>query len=477
MKLKWLGWAVINVAILAIFAFGLIAPASSLPSESLKRAWLPGKTTHGHYQIELNCNACHDPSRNSGEPSASDVMQNACISCHGEQLKLANDTHPAKKFRDPVHADLLNIINAQDCLTCHREHVPDQTLSMGLTVPADYCWHCHQDIDESRPSHVGMSHDTCATAGCHNYHDNRALYEKFLADHHGVSDHIEGGRVAIRQTRKTLSRSDWEMAALTINQSDAPEQVETTPELLQDWQETAHAAAGVNCTMCHGGSGSTTASTKAWSDHVAIKTCQHCHAGQFDTFVSGKHGMRLRAGMSPMSTAMARLPMHSHPDGQDDVHGGAAHAELTCNACHAGHRFDTKYAAAEACLRCHADDHSLAYADTAHAALWAAELDGSGDVNSGVSCATCHLPRLDTGVGVFVNHDQNASLRPNETMARDVCLNCHSLEYSLSVLADPQAKIECYRNPPRQRTQSVDMAHEWFEQQDAKRRARKNRSP
>jgi hypothetical protein len=267
------------------------------------------------------------------------------------------------------------------------------------------------------------------------------------------------------------------MAVLTINQSDAPEQVETTPELLQDWRETAHAAAGVNCTMCHGGSGSTTASTKGWSDHVAIKTCQHCHAGQFDTFVSGKHGMRLGAGMSPMSTAMARLPMHSHPDGQDDVHGGAAHAELTCNACHSGHRFDTKYAAAEACLRCHADDHSLAYASTAHAALWAAELDGSGDVNSGVSCATCHLPRLDTGVGVFVNHDQNASLRPNETMARDVCLNCHSLEYSLSVLADPQAKIECYRNPPRQRTPSVDMAHEWFEQQDAKRRARKNRSP
>ena len=39
---------------------------------------------------------------------------------------------------------------------------------------------------------------------------------------------------------------------------------------------------------------------------------------------------------------------------------------------------------------------------------------------SGVSCATCHLPRIEGDQGVWVNHDQNANLRPNETMAREV---------------------------------------------------------
>lgn len=459
MRKKWSLWIAINGLVLAYFAVGLIAPASSLPSDSLKRAWLPGETTHGHYQIELDCDACHSPARDSAEHSASDVMQDACIRCHGSQLKLANDTHPAKKFRDPVHAELLMTLDAQDCLSCHREHVPEKTLEMGLTMPADYCWHCHQDVGESRPSHADMKYDSCATAGCHNYHDNRAIYEKFLADHHGAPDFLDEARVPERQTRQTLSRSDWELVALTLREADAPESIEVAPTLLDDWVETAHAQAGVNCSMCHGG-GST---DQPWDNAVAMDSCESCHEQQVETFVTGKHGMRLGVGMSPMTPSMARLPMHA----------GAAHAELTCNACHEGHRFDTKYAATEACLKCHADDHSLAYQNTSHAGLWVAELDGEGPTGSGVSCATCHLPRLIGDDGVFVNHDQNASLRPNETMARQVCLSCHSLEYSLSALADPAGKASCYGNEPEVRIESVQMAHDWFEKQDAKRRARK----
>ena len=37
----------------------------------------------------------------------------------------------------------------------------------------------------ARPSHAGLGFAGCALAGCHNYHDNRALYEDFLVAHAG----------------------------------------------------------------------------------------------------------------------------------------------------------------------------------------------------------------------------------------------------------------------------------------------------
>ena len=36
------------------------------------------------------------------------------------------------------------------CVTCHREHRPGITRAMGVTMPDDYCFHCHQDIAKDR---------------------------------------------------------------------------------------------------------------------------------------------------------------------------------------------------------------------------------------------------------------------------------------------------------------------------------------
>lgn len=445
---KWLTWMALNLVAAAYLLFALVAPASNA-----KTVWLPGKTTHGHYQIELDCDACHAPATSESDHDKNDVMQDACLRCHGGQLKAANDTHPAKKFNDPVNAERLQILDAQNCLTCHQEHVPEQTLAMGLTLPADYCWHCHEDVADSRPSHKNMAYDTCATAGCHNYHDNRALYEKFLDDHYGQPDMLEPARVPPRATAAVLSDSEWPREALSFEQADHTLATTDDPKLLRDWAETAHAAAGVNCTHCHGGDDSET----PWDDSVALSRCERCHADQVESFQTGKHGMRLAAGFSPMTPSMARLPMHA----------GAAHRALTCNACHPGHRFDTRYAASEACLNCHNDDHSLAYRESGHATLWRNESARSEPSGTGVSCATCHLPRLEGDSGVWVNHDQNANLRPNETMAREVCGHCHGLEFSLSSLADPQSIADCFSSAPKTRTRSVEMAHDWFAKKSA----------
>ena len=99
------------------------------------------------------------------------------------------------------------------------------------------------------------------------------------------------------------------------------------------------------------------------------------------------------AGLSPMTPAMARLPMQPH----------VLHRELDCSSCHGAHDYDTRYAAVEACLQCHADDHSLAYMNTTHFTLWQNEMSGAAPAGTGVSCATCHMPRLENEEGrIFV---------------------------------------------------------------------------
>ena len=67
-------------------------------------------------------------------------------------------------------------------------------------------------------------------------------------------------------------------------------------------------------------------------------------------------------------------------------------------------------------------------------------LAGEGAANTGVSCATCHLPREPHREGdeevVRVQHNQNDNRRPNEKMMRNVCLKCHGAQFSLDALAD-----------------------------------------
>lgn len=398
--------------------------------------------------------------------------QDACIRCHAEELKLTNDTHPTSKFNDPVNAERLQVLNAQDCLTCHTEHRPEHTHSMGVSLPLDYCWHCHQDVAKSRPSHEGMTFDSCATTGCHNYHDNTALYEKFLDAHHGELDYLEDASVPSRDFSTRWQRSHPDREPVELHQADhsfeADERDEALESTLQEWATTAHAAGGVNCSDCHKGMNAAVAGEEVpWTDAVSLETCGQCHPGEAETFQLGRHGMRLAAGMSPMQPSMARLPMHVD----------AAHRELTCNACHSDHDFNTQKAAVDACLGCHNDSHSNAYRESSHAELWRLELAGELPSGQGVSCATCHMPRTIVDGKTFVNHNQNGNLRPIEKMIRSVCENCHGLQFSLDALADPDLSLNCYSTSPKVRIESVEMAHGWFLEQELKRQKRKQQKP
>ena len=388
--------------------------------------FLPGETSHGHYQIELACESCHTP--------LGGVKSSACLACHAEELVRADDSHPPSKFLDPRNTLLLDGLDARECMTCHTEHRPHLTGMIGLTLPQDYCVHCHADIADERPSHAGVGYERCQSAGCHNFHDNRGLHEDYLEAHLDEPPQLT---TQLRPSRKTRS----EAVALTASQADAPRSHGSESPLLQ-WSRSGHARGGVNCSGCHG-------SGDAFLARPGETVCRSCHERQVEGLRAGHHGMRLEAELEPMRPELARLPMKDEAKGKT----------LGCQSCHAAHTYDSGSAAMEACVGCHDDQHTRAYEASKHASLFRSELAGDAPRGSGVSCATCHMPMIPPTPGspeLFVQHNQNDNLRPNEKMLRTVCTHCHGLGFAIDALADEALVARNFVGRPSVHVESLD---------------------
>ncbi len=440
-RLIWLVWGIITVSLGTFYAQKFFWSDD-------KSALLIGETTYGHYQIELACSSCHT------EPfGGTEILQDACLSCHQNELALADDSHPKSKFNDPRNADRIEILDARYCITCHSEHKQQQTLAMGLTVPSDYCFHCHQEIFTERPSHVGMEFDTCETSGCHNYHDNRALYEDFLVTHGNEPDFLEDPIFS------PLFKPQVSEKSLSSNDVDAPVQYQNS-KVIEQWLTSAHAVAGINCTDCH-------QQQAAWIAKPGLSQCQDCHQFQVAGFTSGKHGMRLSEltaeSLNDSLTAMTPASARQHTFKVDSIHN-----QQNCNACHSDHQFDTQQASVNACLSCHNDEHSLNYLDSPHGKTWLKAMEDDSFLPQAVSCASCHLPRETDSAEANndsepqkqyqVQHNQNANLRPNEKMIRGVCMNCHGLGFSIDSLADKQLIQSNFSGRAEHHIESIDMA-------------------
>ena len=444
-RIIWVYWLLVTGVIGGILGYKLFV-------DEEKSVFLPGETSHGHYQIEMACSTCHTDSFTSKES-----MQDACMSCHATELKEADDSHPKSKFTNPRNADRVAKLDARYCVTCHTEHNPDVTGPMGVTVQEDICIVCHQDIAEDRPSHKGMSFTSCATAGCHNFHDNRALYEDFLVKHANEPAVHEKPLV---HERDFLARIElvqnypvdkYPVKKLESSEKDVPLSLQPDQKIIEEWSTTAHAKSGVNCTACHNVKDELGKLT--WVDKPGEKVCQTCHDVETESFLAGKHGMRLAQDLSAMTPAMARISMR--PSAHDK--------ELSCVSCHSSHNFNVQFAATEACLKCHDDKHSLAYKDSPHFKLWHMELSTGSGTNEGVSCATCHMPRVEKAFPggnkkIIVQHNQNDNLRPNEKMIRSVCMNCHGLEFSIDALADKDLVEKNFTGLPGIHIESIDLA-------------------
>jgi hypothetical protein len=421
---------------------------------------LIGRTTSGHHQIELACDACHATVFGGAE-----VLQDACVTCHGAELKAASDTHPQSKFTDPRNADRTELLDARYCVTCHQEHRPGVTQAMGVTLPKDYCFICHRDVADDRPSHKGLAFTTCASAGCHRFHDNRALYQDFLVKHAGEPAQLETQRAALVDWLKQKEGVVTVARPLTAGDADAPAERRADPKVVADWAGDRHAQAGVNCSGCH----TSEAEPARWIEAPSLAQCKTCHGAQTATFTESKHGMRRREGLfasrdgplglfkqstlAPMTPGEARLPMKAD----------AAGAELGCNTCHSAHKYDRAAARVEACAACHDDAHTRAYFVSPHYDLLKQEMAGSRPPGSGVSCATCHMPATltrgeDGSKAIFVTHNQNDNLRPNEKMVRGVCGQCHGLQFTLDALADPALVAENFKGIPAVHVESIAWA-------------------
>jgi predicted CXXCH cytochrome family protein len=389
--------------------------------KSHRELLLPGLTSAGHHQIEGQCERCH--TRFGG------VKEESCTECHAAALAAQNDSHAPDKFLDPGRADMLVHSDARSCLSCHREHRPEARQRGSVSVPSTFCFPCHVEIRQQRPDHRALAETSCADTGCHNYHDNRALYRDLLLRERDVP--ALRATAGDREPRLPLTSAIQPgRPALSAQQADIADGLEAraaTPA----WARSSHAAGGVNCRGCHlpARDGAVVAA-EASSWQVAPATCGGCHAPEHQGFAASKHGMRIAAGLPPMQPRLARLPMKV--SAQDSL--------LDCNACHRAHDFDRREAAVQACEGCHDDRHTRAYRSSPHFALLQGEWAGRGEPGSGVSCASCHLPRRtherDGKRMVLAVHNQNDNLRPVDRMARDVCMHCHGLGYSLEALAD-----------------------------------------
>ena len=458
MKLRssriWLLWLISTLMMTTYFLFRLLSDDKSI--------FLPGRTSHGHYQIESACDACHTIAFGGRES-----LQMACLKCHEQELKASDDTHPRSKFTDPRNAELIGRIDALYCVTCHTEHKPEITGYAGVTAPGDFCINCHESIAEDRPSHQVFEFTDCASAGCHNYHDNRALYEDFLLKHLDEENLLKSRTVPRRNLKQSLVRTaDYPRDKYPFRRLQKPDYdtFENTEKgnvirerIIEEWRQSSHAANGVNCSACHGSR--TDSPEPVFVDKPGQKVCSNCHKEENRGFLGSMHGMRRAQGLSPVTPSMSGYTMLDR----------SRHKQSDCISCHGAHRFDTGYAAVNACLNCHADRHSKAYKQSPHYRYWLQERRGDTARGQGVSCATCHFPRYIQKQGgsslVRVQHNQNDNLRPNEKMLRGVCMQCHGMGFAINALADRKLIDNNFNTAPKQHVNSLDMVRKYIEKE------------
>jgi hypothetical protein len=362
-----------------------------------------GKTSRGHAFLQEQCDACHTSW--GGTPSE------RCASCH--RADMVGDHHPATKFANAARwADVLETLDPTNCVVCHQEHADGP---MGFTAAVDVCSRCHEDVGTVVPSHSGFAFKDCLS--CHNYH------------HEGVLAYDVAKNLLARPTtfapREPQHRPQLKRPRpQKLPSADAKPAVETASwrAAVHEWEGSSHSHAGVNCSTCHD------AGRGEWTPKPTEKSCTFCHAEQVSSFHQGRHGARPGLGLDPNSPGHGQVQLAMRTD--------ATRWTMTCQSCHGVHRTDREHARVDACLACHADQHSLSYRRSPHGVAFAK------DPAAAPSCATCHLPRRtvtdSTGAQLRVTwHNNSFVSRPVERMAGEVCINCHDLGYAWSALRDP----------------------------------------
>ena len=219
---------------------------------------------------------------------------------------------------------------------------------------------------------------------------------------------------------------------------------EQLTQVNQLWETSSHALNNINCSSCHQNS-----ETKELILKPDQESCKSCHKVTVETFLLGKHGIRIREGLKPLTPSIASLPMKKD----------AFNKQMNCNTCHNVHSVNTFEASVDSCLTCHNDEHSLNYEKSKHYQLFLEEGTLPRPSIESVTCATCHLPRMDFEGAIHVNHNNTYNLLPRDRMVKDVCMNCHGIEYSYNSIFDDELVTQNFAKPPTLKLKTLDMVH------------------
>jgi hypothetical protein len=184
------------------------------------------------------------------------------------------------------------------------------------------------------------------------------------------------------------------------------------PEVIADWELSAHARAGVGCVACHGAAHDSTLDVGRAALPTA-EACGACHAAQLAAWRGGKHSRawlateRVRGFRHASAPAgggrLLCLDCHRVGVTSRDLPGlraeGAVVGLLACTSCHGGHAFSRLAARQpETCARCHAYDHPQwgAWASSPHGvARVVREGRVDPDAPAPPRCQECHFPGGD----------------------------------------------------------------------------------
>ena len=216
-------------------------------------------------------------------------------------------------------------------------------------------------------------------------------------------------------------------------------------EIQLQWQGSIHALAEVNCSSCHQNE-----NTKAFIPKPTAESCKSCHESSVDTFMLGKHGIRTLEGLSPLTPAMAHLPMRE----------SSLDMQMNCNTCHNVHTVNTYKASVDSCLTCHSDNHSLNYKNSPHAKVFKTIGTLPRPNADSVTCATCHLPREISGDAILVNHNNTYTLKPRDRMVKEVCMNCHGVEHAYNSIFDDELVEANFARPPTQKLSTFQLVRD-----------------
>lgn len=189
---------------------------------------------------------------------------------------------------------------------------------------------------------------------------------------------------------------------------------QVTPEIVSDWELSAHSEMGIDCSICHVG-GHSSAQDVDQLEPVTAATCGTCHPDRLEQFSRGKHALAWTSMKAMPTTHWKPMALIEGMKGCGGCHKlglkdaweiadleakGSGFGLASCDACHTRHTFSVAEARDPlACATCHMGfDHPQweMYSTSKHGVRHRLKKDGLLPESAAApTCQRCHMPGGD----------------------------------------------------------------------------------